>query len=598
MAALKKNSLATKIFLSYISLVILPFLFSTLILSFTSSSNIESNTLSYINLFVGQLSSNVDNYVSEMDRMTNVLTLNSDLCGILTESPTDDTVNKYHQTQYLENEILKLMTQQPSIRNVSFIGTNGLIYSGPSNRISNRELFFQITDSDPAYDLSWDFQISPAHIPSYLLVDFAQNKEPVFTLTRFLYTKEHKPVGSIVLTVTCQDLLDAVNINPALLESGARIVLTNKEDQIVADTSSDFIPDNLNDPSYIGFNPSKITDKDTLSFSNNTGAINSAVIINKSQLFKSTQDFNRAAVILVAFLIGIISFLSFYFSRKLVKPLLLLRNAANEFASGNYTVRIPIDSHDEIGDLCSSFNFMAEQTQDLLDRVYQHQLATKQAQLEALQNQISPHFLHNTLEIIRMKALINKDSEVAVMVQTLARLFRITLDRTNNIVTIKDELDHAETYLTIQNMRFNNRYKFIRLVPEEYLDCSIIKLTLQPLVENAIKHGFSHTFGDEEIRIQVQADGDDLIIQVADNGVGIEPDNLERIHKNLRHMDSQKSAAGHNSIGIINIADRIRLEYGEKYALKIYPNTPRGTIVELRIPQNHNLESISDANTK
>lgn len=598
MAVLKKNSLTTKIFLSYITLVILPFFISTLILSFTSSSNIKSNTLSYINLFVGQLSSNVDNYIKEMDRMTNVLTLNSDLCGILTEPPAEDKINKYHQTQYLETEILKLMTQQPSIRNVTFIGTNGIVYSGPSNRIRDRELFFQITNSDLTSHSSRELQISPAHIPTYLLVDFAQNKEPVFTLTRFLYTMDRSPVGCIVLTVTCQDLLDAVNINPALLESGARIILTNKENEIIADTSTSFTPDNLDDPSYIVFDSSKISSKDTLTFSNGTDAINSAVIISKSQLFKSTLAFNRAAVILVLFLIGIISFLSFYFARKLVKPLHLLRNAANEFASGNYAVHIPIDSHDEIGDLCSSFNFMAKQTQDLLNRVYQHQLASKQAQLEALQNQISPHFLHNTLEIIRMKALLNKDHEVAVMVQTLARLFRITLDRTSNIVTIKDELEHAETYLTIQNMRFNNRYNFTRLVPEEYLDCSIIKLTLQPLVENAIKHGFCRTFGDEEIRIQVQADGDDLIIQVADNGVGIEPDNLERIHKNLQHMDSQKSAAGHNSIGIINIADRIRLEYGEKYTLRIYPNTPRGTIVELRIPQNHNPESTSDVNTK
>ncbi len=591
---LKKANLATKLFFSYLLLVIFPFFISTLVLSSTSSDNIETNTLSYIDLFVEQLSANMDNYIDSMDRMTKVVALDSELCEILTRPVNDDKATIYHQTQYLETQILQMMTQYPGIRNITFVGTNGMIYSGPSNQIADEDYFFEITQADFPNRVGSDFYLSAAHVPSYLLVNFQHYKEAVFTLTRFLYNNERNRIGCIVLTITCQDLLNAININPSLLESGARIVVTNKENRIVADTSDRFTTENLADDAYLQFALTDEEAREDLLFSDDSGALNSTVIISKARLFKSTMDFNHTAIGLIALLMGIIILLSLYFSHKLLQPLKHLRNATNELAAGNYSIRIPVTSKDEIGDLCTRFNFMTEQTQNLMNRVYHYQLATKQAKLEALQNQINPHFLHNTLEIIRMKALINRDKEVAVMVQTLARLFRITLDLSSNIVHVKDELEHVETYLAIQNMRFDNRYRFTNLVPEEFLDCSILKLTLQPLVENAIKHGFSRTFGDEEIQVRAQADKDDLVIQVADNGVGITPDNLERIHRKLEHADEAGRGNGHNSIGIVNISDRIRLEYGDGYGLKIYPNQPRGTVVELRIPRNGNMIENND----
>lgn len=594
MKSLKKNSLRIKLFFSYVILVLIPFLISTLVLSSTSSSNIRTNSLSYINLFVEQISSNIDSYVGELDRMTRIVALDTVICDILTETDGNDTVSNYKNSQYLEDEILKMTTQQPSIRNVTFVGVNGMIYSGTSNDISDKDLFFEITHADDIDKQNLNLYLSSAHIPSYLLVDFHQNTEPVFTLTRALYTYNKQKIGAIVLNITCKDLLDAININPSLLENGARIVVTNKENEIVADTSADFIPESLSDKAYMSFENSEQTESKNLFFSDDSGSLTSTVIINKNQLFKSTLDFNRAAVFLVLILIGLIILLSFYFSYKLVSPVKLLENAASECAQGNYSVRVPIVSQDEIGNLCMTFNFMTEQIQNLLDRVYQYQLSTKQAQLEALQNQISPHFLHNTLDIIRMKALINKDREVAKMVETLARLFRITLDRSSNIVTIQDELEHVETYLTIQNMRFNNRFRFVKNIPEELLRCSIIKLTLQPLVENAIKHGFSQTFGDETIEIRIEASGHDLIIQVRDNGTGIDEHNIRRIYDKLEHLDTPENNTLHNSIGIVNISDRIRLEYGSGYYLRILPNQPRGTIVELRIPRNYSLEMIPE----
>jgi two-component system, sensor histidine kinase YesM len=583
----KNTNLRRKLLLSYIALVVFPFMISTLMLSLTSALNIKNNTLSYINLFSEQISSNIDSYIGELDRMTRIAVLDDTLCKVLT-TPSDLTgVDSYTANQHMNNEILKLMTQKPDIINITYIGANGSVYSGTSNAIQDMDLFNEITHAFKPEQYTQDLYISKAHIPNYLLVNMNQKNIPHFTITRFLYTLNKEYIGAIVLCISCQDLLDAININSSLIENGARIVITNRENAILADTSDEFIADNLGNSQYYTFNPSQ-DDPENMYFSSSSNQLTTTVIIDKDQLFKSTSDFNTLSMFLNFILILMIVVLSFYFSYHLMKPIKLLQHAATECASGNYNVKIPVYSQDEIGKLCNSFNFMTEQIQTLLDTVYHYQLATKQAQLEALQNQINPHFLHNTLEIIRMKALINKDTEVAQMVQTLAKLFRITLDRTTNIVYMKDELEHVTTYLAIQNMRFNNRFRFVSNVPENLLHCSIIKLTLQPLVENCIKHGFLKTFGDEQITIEVSEKEENLYIFISDNGVGIDPDNLTRLNDKINQKSTDATFAS-DSIGIVNIADRIRLEYGVGYYLRIVPNLPRGTTVELKIPKNMNI---------
>lgn len=583
----RNTNLRRKLFLSYLFLVVFPFLMSTLMLSLTSSSNIKNNTLSYINLFSEQISSNIDSYIGELDRMTRIAILDETLCKLLTTKEDLAGVDSYIANQHMNNEILKLMTQKPDIINITYIGANGMVYSGTSNAIQDMTLFNQITHAYQPEQYTQNLYISKAHIPNYLLVNVNQKKVPHFTITRFLYTLNKEYIGAIVLCISCQDLLDTININPSLLENGARIVITNEDNTILADTSEKFNAENVDDSNYYIFDPQE-NDPDNMYFSSSSNQLTTTVIINKSQLFKSTSDFNTLSLFLNFILIVAIIVLSFYFSYRLMKPIKLLQHAATECASGNYTVQIPVYSQDEIGELCTSFNFMTTQIQTLLDKVYHYQLATKQAQLESLQNQINPHFLHNTLEIIRMKALINKDSEVADMVQTLAKLFRITLDRTTNIVSIKDELEHVTTYLAIQNMRFNNRFHFISNVPEALLNCSIIKLTLQPLVENCIKHGFTKTFGDEQITITLEEKENDLFIFICDNGVGIDAHNLKRMNEKINHTSADGETID-DSIGIVNIADRIRLEYGVDYYLHILPNTPRGTTIELKIPKSMNI---------
>lgn len=579
--------LITKLLLSYALIVALPFSLSSFILGRTSTENIKKNTLTYISLFTKQISSNIDSYISELDRMTKVAVLDTKLFEYLTVE-TNSAASYYEADQYLSGYMLKLMTQQPNIQTVTFIGKNGRVFTGTSNYIQNTEEFVKITELKSIKEDQHKLYLSNAHIPSYLIIN---SKEPIFCVVKNLYSMDNNYTGSIILNIVCKNVLDVININPSLLENGARIIITNSKQQVLADTSEDFNYENLAKNHLLTFS-ADIVDSQNMIFSNTSefSGLTTTVIIAKGQLFHSTETFNRYSGILTVILMIVIFILAVYFSFQLLKPVKQLQTATEECAKGNYDILIPIQSFDEIGMLCSSFNIMAAKIKYLMERVYLFQLQSKQAQLEALQNQINPHFLHNTLETIRMKALINKDREVAGMIKLLARLFRITLDHTQNIVTLQDELEHVQTYIDIQNLRFDNRFHLNLSIVPELKDCSIIKLSLQPIVENCIVHGFSQTFDNEAITINAESSDSDIYITISDNGKGIDKENLERILNKIQHINIKKPESDkHNSIGIINISERILLEYGSDYYLDIKQNIPNGTKVIIKIPKNKHI---------
>ena len=583
----KPHHLLTKLLFSYTLLILIPFSLSSFILGKTSTQNIKENTLTYITLFVDQISSNIDSYISELDRMTKVSILDDSLCEYLT-SDDSTAAYSYAADQYLSQYMLKLMTQQPNIQTITLVGQNGKTFTGTSNFIQNKKAFQEITRLDHLSTDEKGLYISSAHIPSYLIIN---SKEPVFCVVRNLYSLTNAYTGSIVLNIDCSNILDVININPLLLESGARIIVTNQSGQVITDTSPSFDQDISDSSAPLTFSPEAAQDEDpdTLCFSDTSSfsGLTTTVIVNRKQLFYSSEKFYVFSTTIIILLGIALLIFSIMFSIQLVKPIKDLQEAMKQCSDGNYDICLSTNSCDEIGLLCKNFNTMAFKIKTLLESVYVYQLKNKQAQLEALQNQINPHFLHNTLEAIRMQAIINKDREVANMIKILARLFRITLDRTHNVVSINDELEHVKTYVEIQNMRFHQRFHLDIQVPEQLLNCSIIKLTLQPIVENCITHGFSQTFENETISIHITEAGNDLLINVSDNGKGIDPDNMQRLLSKLRHTDTEPAAPmRHNSIGIVNISERIRLEYGENYYLDIKPLEPHGTAVIIKIPKN------------
>ena len=219
----------------------------------------------------------------------------------------------------------------------------------------------------------------------------------------------------------------------------------------------------------------------------------------------------------------------------------------------------------------------------------------KQTELTALQSQINPHFLYNTLESIRGQALLDDNLEIARMVEALAAFFRYSISRKGNLVTLRDELANIDNYMMIQRYRFNNRFSMEIIIDEEdeaAYDFLIPRLIIQPVVENAIFHGLEEKLEEGKVTIEVIVTEQNLIITISDNGTGIESKKLAilnaRIHdRNIQLEDGRNSNQRNTGIALPNIHKRIQLLFGEEYGVNIYSTVGQGTDVEITIPANY-----------
>lgn len=223
------------------------------------------------------------------------------------------------------------------------------------------------------------------------------------------------------------------------------------------------------------------------------------------------------------------------------------------------------------------------------------EIFTKQTELTALQSQINPHFLYNTLDTIRGQAMCDDNIEVAKMIETLASFFRYSISRKGNLVTLRDELNNINNYMRIQQYRFNHRFSMEFVIDDENTaayDYYVPRLILQPIVENAIIHGLEETTEGAQVVIEVDV-AEDLIITVSDNGKGMSLKELDalnsRIHSETTGLVEENKNHG-TGIALPNINKRIQILFGEKYGLNVYSSEGCGTDVVLILPANHHTE--------
>lgn len=281
-------------------------------------------------------------------------------------------------------------------------------------------------------------------------------------------------------------------------------------------------------------------------------------------------------VVFVAFLLAVINA---YISTRITTPIEALEKSVNEIEAGNLNADVYVGGSYEIRHLGTSIQNMATQIRRLMDDIVAEHESKRKNEFDVLQSQINPHFLYNTLDIIVWMIENEKQADAVKVVTALARFFRISLSRGKSIITVRDEIEHVRNYLTIQHMRFKNRFTYEIEADEEVMDLASVKLILQPLVENAIYHGMEFMDGDGEIRIRVYRDGDDLYMKVSDNGLGMTTEQIEKMFSDRKHVAS-KSGSG---IGVRNVNERIRLYFGMDYGLSIESELDEGTTVTIHM---------------
>lgn len=248
---------------------------------------------------------------------------------------------------------------------------------------------------------------------------------------------------------------------------------------------------------------------------------------------------------------------------------------------GDFSVSdIVVDSANEIGSLTTSFNVMTHRIQELMEQNIREQEAKRKSELKALQSQINPHFLYNTLDSIIWMAEGKKNEEVVLMTASLARLLRQSISNEDEVISIGQEIEYARGYLTIQKMRYKDKMEFRIDVEPSILNIRLIKLVLQPIIENAIYHGLKYKESKGLLLVKGFLKDGNAVIQVIDDGVGMEPEVLEHIFE--KHKVNYRS----NGVGVYNVQKRLQLYYGSEYGITYESEKGKGTTATITIPGN------------
>ena len=302
--------------------------------------------------------------------------------------------------------------------------------------------------------------------------------------------------------------------------------------------------------------------------------------VSVKEFYKNTY---RVIGLTGIFLLGILilSFLSISMATKhIARPTQDLLESMKLFGRGNLSHRVEVKTTDEIGQIGSEYNRMAENIETLIEKVYKMEITQKQAEIDFLCMQINPHFLYNTLDIIVWMIENEQKTEAVKVVTALARFFRISLSRGKSLITVKDELEHVRNYLMIQQMRFKNKFTYTIESDDEVLELASLKLMLQPLVENAIYHGMEYMDGDGEIFVRAWQEEKELYLEVRDNGLGMTEEQVESLFTDTAHVASKRGSG----IGVRNVNERIKLYFGAEYGLSIESEPDEGTAVKIHLP--------------
>lgn len=412
--------------------------------------------------------------------------------------------------------------------------------------------------------------------------------EPIFSYNSKIMSRfSYKNIGFLEIAVKEKILFEMLR-NPVISSIG-RVFIINNQNMIVSDNIHPFFNKNI---SVLGLKNLNISSK--INEIRKVKNINSVVIsIPIEQMNCSVvgifpvSNFNSKAKESVMNIIALMVLLSlilgtviYFTTNALLSRIRKLVKAMKQVRVGHLDVSVEVKSNDEFGELASSFNLMTSRLHDLVETNYKIQIMEREAELKALESQINPHFLYNTLATISWTARKNNQGDVIKITNALAKFYRLVLSKGNTVISVKDELDIVVLYLSIQKIRFADTLEVIYDIDENIYKYRVVKNILQPLVENALVHGIEPKRGKSTLIIKAGENGDKLWFKIIDDGLGM---SMETIDKLLRGKVDKTSGSGY---AIKNIMKRLNAYYGEEHSFEVFSRKGFGTVITLTVNKN------------
>lgn len=583
-------SLKTKILISYLICILLPLPVLGGFLYRAGIERITNQSCAVAQQAVKQYNKIFDEYIRQVDAITLLPYINKDLQNYLLKNTDYHTyMNKIVNREVIYSFLESQFQVNMWIDCISIVSLNGQILS--QSKYGRVKAEYSVLDNSFYSDFftsTGEITLSQVHRPSYM-----------FAPTNYVFTAGRKILDfregfySGYILVDCSTDIFKRACEKVTLGKKEYILITDKygnllyssrnpnaaDDQIILDT----IKDGEREKPLHKIQGEKVivaSDKSNLTEWIVYSIQPYSMILDAVQPVKNT--FNN--LIAISSILGI--FFSVVISRSVTGPLFRLQDTIKKIQQGNTKLRANVENTSEVGQLSLTFNQLLDKTEYLVTSLKSIELKRKEAQLEALMSKINPHFLYNTLDSIRMMAVTEGKKDIARAIEALAGLFRYTIRLKKDIIDIKTEIEYIEDYVLLQKIRYEDDLNVIYDIDPSLLNHKIIKLTLQPLVENAIKHGIDRKSGVGEIRISVYSTDGNLIVTVTDDGEGMSFDGLQKIRNNL-----SKDYAG-DHMGLKNIQERIQLYFGPEYGLQVESKHGEGTTVTVKIPDYQDEEQV------
>ncbi len=488
------------------------------------------------------------------------------------ERPGEYTSYEILQAQkYCDPVFQNLMYTNAMIRGIYLILPDGLII-GNANEIYSRINHLHNCCEDQWYEKTVALSGSP-YISTFTAEDMFTDDKPSVYLAKSvsdIYT--HELLGVILMDCDAAFLnLDSANGLPGL----ALISVMNSTTSETIYSNVDSLPagqmftDNLHKAEL---------------------AIAPLVLTTSFHYDTLYREFNPSGmlILLIALVcIAIELILCFFVTRGMIRPVESLSwSMSRQKKNGLKFISPYMKRTDEIGTLYNEYARMLEELNDSIHKNYRSKLILLDAQMKSLEARINSHFLFNTLESINSMAEIAEEKDIADMSLALGNMFRYAIKTKSELVTLADELKHTMDYVSIQQIRFGGRFRLVTDIPQDLMQEEVLKLILQPLVENALYHGLNYCTAGDTISVTARRSSDTLLLTVSDNGQGMAPETLARVRNDLAR-EASFTELGHRSsqsIGLTNIHTRIELYYGSGYGLAVESTEGNGTVITIRLP--------------
>ena len=379
-----------------------------------------------------------------------------------------------------------------------------------------------------------------------------------------------------------EDEIDAKNKYLYILDRNNKVVYSSDSNVKINNKIEGFNDDLDTSKRYVSLNGRK----GILVYKNiDTFGWKVALFHDNIQIQKKLTDARLIILITDVVICSILIFLAIIFSNTLSKRLQMLTKKMKEVMDGDLKIKYKVYGNDEIGVLDDNFNNMINRLNKLINENYVQKIEKREAQLNSLQAQLNPHFLYNTLESINSIASVYNCIEICNISQKLGEMFRYNINSgKSEFVTVKDEILHIKNYEYIQKIRFDDKFEILYDISEEIYNSYVLKFILQPIVENCMKHGFKGNKDTLHIKISAYLDDNTLVIDITDDGVGINEEKVKYLIAYINEKDDNIIGNRKKSIGIKNVNLRLKLCFGDEYGIKIQSSNDGGAKVSLRIP--------------